>query len=99
MPSGEEHADECTWWLSGIKRERTSARPPSSRAREEAVEASDNFFSKGRNERRGCLTTFSERIEMDEEDAWTAFSKRKKRKERALGLPHQKGLKGMDGCA
>ena len=61
MPTGEEHADECTWWLLGIKRERTSARPPSSRAREEAVEASDNFFQK--EETRG-------------EDAWTIPPKR-----------------------
>lgn len=76
MPTGEEHADECTLWLLGIKRERTSAQPPSSRAREEAVEASDNFFQK--EETRG-------------EDAWAAFSKRKKRTKRMLGLLHQKG--------
>lgn len=76
MPTGEEHADECTLWLLGIKRERTSAQPPSSRAREEAVEASDSFFQKE---------------ETDEEDAWAAFSKRKKREERMLGLLHQKG--------
>ena len=61
MPTGEEHADECTLWLLGIKRERTSAQPPSSRAREEAVEASDNFFQK--EETRG-------------EDAWTTPPKR-----------------------
>jgi len=106
MPTGEEHADECTWWLLGIKRERTSARPPSSRAREEAVEASDNFFQK--EETRG-------------EDAWTVLFERKKRTKRMLGplfpkgrnerrgcldhsskkvgLLHQKGLKGIEGCA
>lgn len=75
MPTGEEHADECTLWLLGIKRERTSAQPPSSRAREEAVEASDSFFQKE---------------ETDEEDAWAAFSRRKKREEKVLGLLHQK---------
>ena len=67
MPTGEEHADECALWLLGVKRERTSAQPPSSRAREEAVEASDNFFQK--EETRG-------------EDAWTVLFKRKKRAEK-----------------
>lgn len=106
MPTGEEHADECTLWLLGIKREITSARLPSPKAKEEAVEASDNFFQK--EETRG-------------EDAWTVLFKRKKREEKVpgrfyskgrnerrgclgystkkVGLPHQKGLKGMEGCA
>ena len=106
MPTGEEHADECTLWLLGIKRERTSAQPPSSRAREEVVEVSDNFFQK--EETRG-------------EDAWTVLLERKKRTKRMLGplfpkgrnerrgcldystkklgLLHQKGLEGMEGCA
>lgn len=75
MPTGEEHADECTLWLLGIKRERTSAQPPSSRAREEAVEASDSFFQKE---------------ETGGEGAWAAFSRRKKREEKVLGLLHQK---------
>lgn len=76
MPTGEEHADECTLWLLGIKRERTSAQPPSSRAREEAVEASDSFFQKEETSGEGALTVLLER---------------KKREERMLGLLHQKG--------
>lgn len=76
MPTGEEHADECTLWLLGVKRERTSVRLPSSKAREEAVEVSDNFFQK--EETRG-------------EDAWTVLLERKKRTKRMLGLLHQKG--------
>lgn len=99
MPTGEEHADECTLWLLGIKRERPGARPPSSKAREEAVEASDNFFQKEETRGEGAWTTPPKRIERDEEDAWAAFSKRKKREERMLGLLHQKGLEGMEGCA
>ena len=57
------------------------------------------LFPKGRNKRRGRLTAFPKRIEMDEENAWTAFPKRKKRVERALGLLHQKGTEGKEGCA
>lgn len=76
MPTGKEHADECTLWLLGIKRERTSARLPSSKAREEAVEASDSFFQKE---------------ETSGEGAWTVLLERKKREERMLGLLHQKG--------
>ena len=83
MPTGEEHADECTWWLLGIKRERTSARPPSPKAREEAVEASDSFFQK--EETRG-------------EDAWTVLLERKKRTKRMLGPLFPKGRNERRGC-
>ena len=76
MPTGEEHADECTWWLLGVKRERTSARLPSPKAREEAVEASDSFFQKE---------------ETSGEGAWTVLLERKKRTKRMLGLLHPKG--------
>lgn len=83
MPTGEEHADECTLWLLGIKRERTSAQPPSPKAREEAMKASDNFFQK--EETRG-------------EDAWTVLFKRKKRAEKVPGLFYPKGRNGRRGC-
>lgn len=83
MPTGEEHADECTLWLLGIKRERTSAQPPSSRAREEAVEASDSFFQKE---------------ETSGEDAWTVLFRRKKRAEKVPGRFYSKGRNGRRGC-
>lgn len=47
-------------------------------------------YSKGRNERRRCLDGFTQKEETDEEDAWAAFSRRKKREEKVLGLLHQK---------
>lgn len=83
MPTGKEHADECTLWLLGVKRERTSARLPSSKAREEAMEASDNFFQK--EETRG-------------EDAWTVLFKRKKRAEKVPGPLFPKGRNERRGC-
>ena len=83
MPTGEEHADECAWWLLGIKRERPGARPPSSRAREEAVEASDNFFQKE---------------ETSGEGAWTVLFERKKRTKRMLGPLFSKGRNERRGC-
>lgn len=83
MPTGKEHADECTLWLLGIKRERTSAQLPSSKAREEAVKASDSFFQK--EETRG-------------EDAWTVLLKRKKRTKRMLGPLFPEGRNERRGC-
>lgn len=83
MPTGEEHADECTLWLLGIKRERTSARLPSPRAREEAMEASDSFFQKE---------------ETSGEDAWTVLFRRKKRAEKVPGRFYPKGRNGRRGC-
>lgn len=83
MPTGKEHADECTLWLLGIKRERTSARLPSSKAREEVMEASDNFFQKE---------------ETSGEDAWTVLFKRKKRAEKVPGRFYSKGRNGRRGC-
>lgn len=91
MPTGEEHADECTLWLLGIKRERPGARPPSSRARERRPwrrlttffkrkkreeRVPGLFYSKGRNGRRGCLGRFSQKEETRGEDAWTTPPKR-----------------------
>lgn len=83
MPTGEEHADECTLWLFGVERERTSARLPSPKAREETVEASDSFFQK--EETRG-------------EGAWTVLLRRKKRAEKVSGLFYSKGRNGRRGC-
>ena len=83
MPTGEEHADECTLWLLGIKRERTSAQPPSSRAREETVEASDSFFQKE---------------ETSGEGAWTVLFRRKKRAVKVPGRFYPKGRNGRRGC-
>lgn len=83
MPTGEEHADECTLWLLGVKRKRPSARPPSARAREEAVEASDSFFQKE---------------ETSGEGAWTVLLERKKRTKRMHGRFYPKGRNGRRGC-
>lgn len=83
MPTGEEHADEYTLWFLGIKREITSARLPSSKAREEAVEASDSFFQKE---------------ETSGEDAWTVLFRREKRAEKVPGRFYSKGRNGRRGC-
>lgn len=73
MPTGEEHADECTLWLLGIKRERPGARPPSSRAREEAVEASDNFFQKEETRGEDAWTTPPKRLDYSTKKDWKGW--------------------------
>lgn len=85
------------------KNERPAA---SSRAREEAVEASDSFFQKEETDEEDAWAAFSRRKKREERMLGPLFPKGRNERRGCLdystkkvGLSHQKGLKGMEGCA